>query len=383
VNEQQGNVGKPRILYLYRYAILGGVTTQLGNRLNDMQRWSVPFFGFLQDFGGRSVFNRYPHTAVFSPLDRLAKYVQDHPPDLIVVIDTPEVYPVLHRAGYVGPILNEVHTTTANLQYLTDLRSDPPMTALAAPSEYLRNRILDEYRYKNVRPVFVIPNGLDTTLFRPISTISKFERPLLAWVGKLDEHKNWRQCLTIVKRLSSQTNFEAWIVGGYTASERTREEFIRLIDKEGLTAQVRWIPYIAYHFMPRLYSVVAKSGGLCLSTSTDESFGMSILESLACGCPVVAPAVGAIPELLRDDLTSYLYEPGSVESALAAVQRICSNLHLRQRLIDCGRETASTRYGIAQLSVTHRAVVQKLLSRAWFEDRETFSRKTMKALEKS
>jgi glycosyltransferase involved in cell wall biosynthesis len=77
--------------------------------------------------------------------------------------------------------------------------------------------------------------------------------------------------------------------------------------------------------MPQLYSAVAASGGVSLVTSRDESFGMSVAESILCGCPVVATNVGAIPEICSDADALRLYELGDVDRAaaltLAAVER--------------------------------------------------------------
>jgi glycosyltransferase involved in cell wall biosynthesis len=360
VDDYSKTAVKPQILYLYRFAIPGGVTTQLSNRLKTMLSWSTPHFGFFSDYGGRSVFGSYPHSAIFSPLDQLAEYLRHHAIDLIVVIDSPEAYPIIQQVGYSGPILNEVHTTK-NLQYLTLLRDNPPMTALATPSHYLQERILDELGYRNLRPVYVIPNGVDTTLFVPAPINAVFTRPIAAWIGKLNDHKNWRALLTVMTQLCSQMDFDIWLIGGYTASDKVQRDVIQQLDLAGLIDRVQWIPHVTYHNMPFVYSSVAESGGFCLSTSTNESFGLTILEAMACGCPTIAPAVGAIPELLCDDLQQCLYEPGSTTSALVTMRKVYDDSELRQRLIRTGIAAARTRYEMTRVNAIYQKMVTTLL----------------------
>jgi glycosyltransferase involved in cell wall biosynthesis len=353
-------VKKLNILYLYRYAILGGVTTQLANRLVGTSEWSIPHFGFLEDHGGRTAFGQYPHAVIFSPPQQLAEYIHQHHFDLISVIDTPEVYPILRDAGYSGPILHEVHTTTANIQYLKTLRQHTSPTALAIPSRYLRDRILDEFNFRNFRPVFVIPNGLDISQFKPMLMDFQFERPILAWIGKLDAHKNWRHLLTIAQQVRFAMDCAVWVVGGYTARDEVVQELMQEADVKGLMDRLRWIPSVPYQRMPQLYAMVAASGGVCLSTSTDESFGMVVLEALACGCPIIAPAVGAIPELLAEELAVCLYELSSPASAAASVQRLCQDAQLRQFITHHGEKRAS-QYSVAKLNETHKKVIDDVL----------------------
>ena len=67
--------------------------------------------------------------------------------------------------------------------------------------------------------------------------------------------------------------------------------------------------------MPLLYSLVSERGGLNLVTSHCESFGMSVLESLLTGCPVISTDVGALPEITEQSNYYKLYQLGDYVSA--------------------------------------------------------------------
>lgn len=56
---------------------------------------------------------------------------------------------------------------------------------------------------------------------------------------------------------------------------------------------------------------------------------LKIVESLAAGRPVIAPALGEIPELVTDGLTGLLYEPGDLQACRAALHRLLADAPLR------------------------------------------------------
>ena len=65
-----------RLLVIYRYLILGGVTTQLVNRLRFLEEKVEAHFAYLKDYGGRSAFGNYPHVHLFHSHHELARFIR-------------------------------------------------------------------------------------------------------------------------------------------------------------------------------------------------------------------------------------------------------------------------------------------------------------------
>ena len=54
-------------------------------------------------------------------------------------------------------------------------------------------------------------------------------------------------------------------------------------------------------------------------TSRSEGIPLVLMEAMAHGCPVLAPAITGIPELVEDGRTGFLYQPGSLDDFVARV----------------------------------------------------------------
>jgi glycosyltransferase involved in cell wall biosynthesis len=79
---------------------------------------------------------------------------------------------------------------------------------------------------------------------------------------------------------------------------------------------------------------------------------MGILEAMAAGLPVVASDVGAIPEIVENEVTGLLITPGDIDGLANAMRILLSDLSLRVRMGDTARKRIEERY------MPHRIVPQ-------------------------
>jgi glycosyltransferase involved in cell wall biosynthesis len=80
-----------------------------------------------------------------------------------------------------------------------------------------------------------------------------------------------------------------------------------------------------------------------VSASLMETYGLTLVEAMACGTPVVALRVGGIPEAAPDGQGAILCEPGDGAALTEAIMKLRSSPELRDRLGALARETAHTR----------------------------------------
>ncbi|HET9651080.1 MAG TPA: glycosyltransferase family 4 protein, partial [Usitatibacter sp.] len=75
-----------------------------------------------------------------------------------------------------------------------------------------------------------------------------------------------------------------------------------------------------------------------------EGLPMSVLEAMAAGCPVIASAVGGVPDLVVDGVNGVLVPPGDAQALAAAIHRVLRDPALAARLARAARETVAQRF---------------------------------------
>lgn len=357
-----------KIFFYYKFCILGGVTTQLANRGKFLREKCEPHFGFAGDYGGTVAFEGDPHVAILETPEQIAAYLRLHDFDTVITIDTYELYEALELAQYNKLVIHEVHTTyTEALDLLRERKDQLPFRHVITPSRYMQqylagigiadacqiNNCLDlaQFRYELAKPG-------EELAFQPVPG-----KKLVLWVGKLDSHKNWKLFLAIASQLNARRDdLQFLLVGGYTAPAEVKEELAWRCEQLGL-ANLQWIPKVDYGEMYRYYSQVARSGGLYISTSSNESFGMAVIEAMACRCPVVVPAVGALPELLPGELAFSLYPPGEEQACVEQADRLLGDSGLRERLIALGEEQVHANYSLSAVGEAYMDRLQSFMGR--------------------
>jgi glycosyltransferase involved in cell wall biosynthesis len=98
------------------------------------------------------------------------------------------------------------------------------------------------------------------------------------------------------------------------------------------------------------------AGALLHPLTFDEPFGLSVIEAMMCGTPVVAYRRGALPEIVDDGLTGILVD--DVEAAIAAVPRA---LQLDRKSVAA---TARQRFSASRMVDGYLAVYENILGRA-------------------
>lgn len=160
-------------------------------------------------------------------------------------------------------------------------------------------------------PIIVVVNGVDISRFRPAER-NQEAKPIVGWVGRASDVAKDSSMLLAACASGILDDFEIAIVDGSTSDEGIEQGW--LPPRSKMVRQMHWSE------MPDFYRSVAESGGFLLSTSRVERCPMNMIEAQACGCPVIAPAVGGIPEVVRDRETGYLYDrssgPAAVQEAI-------------------------------------------------------------------
>jgi glycosyltransferase involved in cell wall biosynthesis len=101
-------------------------------------------------------------------------------------------------------------------------------------------------------------------------------------------------------------------------------------------------------------------------SSRSEGMPVSIIEAMAVGLPVVASAVGGVPEMVDDERTGLLVAPGAAAALAEALARLIGDRALREQMGRAGREDALQRYDLPPFRQAHLELYARLLEeRGW------------------
>ena len=88
---------------------------------------------------------------------------------------------------------------------------------------------------------------------------------------------------------------------------------------------------------------------------------MVVLEAMALGLPVIASAVGGIPEVIEDGLDGYLISPGDVASLTKQSQAIVEDPHMLRTIGERARQRVAAEYSIQTVAQRHKILYESLV----------------------
>lgn len=157
--------------------------------------------------------------------------------------------------------------------------------------------------------------------------------PYVLFVGQQQERKNVFRVIEAYARYRKETGSDArlLLVGRSPDEAGPISDHIR---KSGLEEHITRIGYFPFAELPYLYS----GARMLAFPSLWEGFGIPVIESMACGTPVVTSTATCLPEIAGD--SALVVDPESVDQIAGAMIKIERDPKLRRTLIDRGLDRA-------------------------------------------
>ena len=159
------------------------------------------------------------------------------------------------------------------------------------------------------------PNGaryVDTDKFYPRVPFEARDSAV-GFLGRLDEEKNVRTLAAVAKELPDDVTFR------FIGDGDLREELKRELAAEIEAGEVEFTGWVDHDEVPRQLSELRL---LVLPSEPTEGLPTVILESLACGAPVLATPVSGVPDVVQDGKTGYFIEEATADRLVEQITEI-------------------------------------------------------------
>lgn len=197
----------------------------------------------------------------------------------------------------------------------------------------------------------VVPNGID---------LARFDRPrparggsglVIGAVGRFAPEKGHRHLIEAFDRVRRARPGATLVLVGYGELEAELRVAAGplggAVTFAGGRDSAEMLPGFDLFVQPSLY----------------ESQGIAILEAMAAGCPVVATAVGGVPDVVRDGETGLLVRPADPDALASAILRLADSPELAARLAARARDLVRAEYSVDRMVAAYARLYRQLLGR--------------------
>lgn len=276
----------------------------------------------------------HTHTAKAGAVGRLAAWLARVP----IVVHTYHGH-VFH--GYFSPVATRIFL---GIERALARMSDRLLTV----SDSVRDELI-RYRIAPPQAITVLPLGLDLTPFLAAETMRGTLRaelgisgsvPLVGIVARLVPIKRHEDFLAAVALIVARRPDAVFLIVG--DGER-RAELAALTARMGLVSSVRFLGW--RRDLARIYADL----DVTVLTSANEGSPVSLIEAMAAACPVVATAVGGVPDIVEEGVCGRVVPAGDPAAVASAVLALLEDPERRRAMGLAGRTRVHPAFGTPRL----------------------------------
>lgn len=231
---------------------------------------------------------------------------------------------------------------------------------VVATSHWLADMARSSSLFKNQR-IEVIPNGIDTETYKPINkevARATYNLPqdkhliLFSAFSAISDKRKGNQFLVQALEIMSQAGWESKIelvIIGASRPENPPDMGMKV------------------HYMGHLHDEISQvllysAADVVVAPSMQENLSNTVMESLACGTPVVAFNIGGMPDMIEHQVNGYLATPFESNDLANGIMWVLENKRRHDTLSLRARQTVEEHYALKTVANRYLALYQSLLT---------------------
>lgn len=207
----------------------------------------------------------------------------------------------------------------------------------------------------HARRTWIWPNAVDASFFDVSAAPDPAAPPMGLCVGTLCARKNQNAFIRALDPLAMEKNFKI-IFASEPAKNAYGEEFKRLIRDRP------WCEHVGFLNREQLKVRLQTASFIALPTREDNC-PMVVLEGMAAGVPVLASAIGGVPDLIEDGVTGLLCNPQQPETFRTATEKLLNDLDFARRIAATAKEQARQRFYPLVVAQKHLEIYRQVLGK--------------------
>lgn len=236
-------------------------------------------------------------------------------------------------------------------------------------SKFLKKELMNLYGLPGDR-IHVVYNGVDLQIFYPRNSRETILKKhgldpkfhVILYLGGFRPVKGPLYVLEALEKIQKEfKNVKVFFVGGKSPQEKRYINIgTKLTESLREKSAIQLIENIPHLQLPDYYS----AADVVVVPSVYDAFPKVVLEAMACGTPVVAFAVGGIPELINHEKTGILVEPADPDALAKAITAIVLDSNLKNKISFNAKKLVEERFTWKHAAENTRAVYERLLKKA-------------------
>lgn len=211
-----------------------------------------------------------------------------------------------------------------------------------------------------IEAIRVIPNPISPALLRDALEQPGIEatKPVVLYTGRIELNKGSLELLKSVNLVAASFPEVEYVIAGGRHNSIDDQTLERALTVANTREHVRLLGHVPWHQLAGWY----RRATVFVMPSRYETFGISVIEAMAFGVPVVAANVGGLPEIVQDGVTGILVPPKDPDALAEAVIHLLRDPELRRRLGSAARGRVLTEYRIERVVEQTLKVYERVLA---------------------